>query len=165
MRTSTDRGTGTPPRGTVIVTETGEGKFHQWVRAGRHTLSADEPIEFGGQDGGPSPYDYLLASLGACTSMTVRMYADRKGFPLQRVGVRLTHSRIHAKDCAACETKEGKVDHIERVLELEGDLSEEQREKLLEIANKCPVHRTLTSEIRIETRLVKGEEEGSTIEE
>ena len=135
----------------VTVTETGQGKFRQTIRAGRHTLTADEPVAQGGLDSGPNPYDLVLAGLGACTSMTLRLYADHKGLPLERVSVALKHSRIHAADCETCETKEGKVDRIERVLTLTGDLDAEQRQRLLEIADKCPVHRTLTSEIDVRT--------------
>lgn len=141
--------------GTVVVAETGEGRFAQTVTAAGHRLSADEPTAFGGADTGPSPYDLLLASLGACTSMTVRAYADRKDWPLERVRVRLRHDRIHAEDCASCETKEGKIDRIERELTVTGALDAEQRERLLEIAGKCPVHRTLQSEKLIITRLAE----------
>ena len=112
---------------------------------------ADEPIAAGGDDTGPGPYDFVLAGLGACTSMTMRMYADRKSLPLERVTVTLKHSKIHAEDCAECETKVGMLDQIERVISIEGALDAEQRKKLMEIADKCPVHRTLTSEIRIVT--------------
>lgn len=115
-----------------------------------HTLVADEPESLGGTDEGPNPYDYLLGALGACTAMTVRMYADRKGWPLESVTVRLEHEKIHARDCETCETENGRIDRIEMDIELEGDLEESQREKLLEIADKCPVHRTLTSETVIE---------------
>lgn len=142
------------PEGTVRVRETGAGRFQQDIRTGRHHLLADEPLSNGGLDTGPDPYGYLLSALGACTSMTIRMYAERKKFPLKRTAVELRHSRIYAADCADCETKEGMVDHIERNIRLEGDLTEEQRAKLLEIADKCPVHRTLTSEIHIKTALV-----------
>lgn len=135
----------------VTVTETGQGKFQQTIRAGRHTVVADEPLAQGGLDSGPNPYDLVLAGLGACTSMTLRLYANHKGLPLERVSVALKHSRIHAADCETCETKEGKVDRIERVLTLTGNLDAEQRKRFLEIANKCPVHRTLTSEIDIRT--------------
>ena len=137
----------------VVVRETREGKFTQLVAAGRHIVRADEPVAAGGLDSGMSPYDCLLAGLGACTSMTLRLYADRKGFPLERATVELRHDKIHAADCAECETREGKIDLIERVIRLEGALDAAQRAKLLEIANKCPVHRTLTSEITIPTRL------------
>lgn len=137
--------------GGVTVTETGQGKFQQIIRAGRHSLIADEPLPQGGLDSGPTPYDLVLAGLGACTSMTLRLYADHKGLPLERVSVALKHSRIHAADCEACETKEGKVDRIDRVVSLTGQLDADQRKRLLEIADKCPVHRTLTSEIDIRT--------------
>jgi putative redox protein len=123
------------------------------VRAGRHQLLADEPRSVGGADQGPGPYDYLLASLGACTAITLRMYADRKGWPLEGVTVRLRHGRVHAADCADCATKEGRIDQIERVLELLGPLDAEQRARLLEIADRCPVHRTLHGEIRVRTTL------------
>jgi len=137
----------------VRVAEAGEGRFAQLVTAGRHRLRADEPASVGGDDSGPSPYDLLLASLGACTSMTVRMYAAQKKWPLARVTVDLTHDKVHATDCADCETREGRIDRIERVLTLEGDLDEAQRARLLEIANKCPVHRTLHSEVWVPTTL------------
>jgi putative redox protein len=139
--------------GTVAVQETRASKFLQIVRAGRHVLRADEPEAFGGTDGGPSPYDLLLTSLGACTSMTIRTYADLKQLPLEKVTVRLKHEKIHAQDCAECETRDGRIDKIEREIELTGTLSAAQRAKLLEIANKCPVHRTLHSEIYIPTSL------------
>jgi uncharacterized OsmC-like protein len=128
--------------------------FSQQILAGAHALTADEPVESGGGDIGPSPYDLLLAALGACTSMTVGMYARRKAWPLESVTVRLRHSRIYATDCADCETKEGMLDRIERDVQFIGALSTEQRDKLLEISNKCPVHRTLSSEIDIQTRLL-----------
>jgi uncharacterized OsmC-like protein len=137
--------------GLVIVRETRRSTFDQEIIAGTHHLVADEPVNAGGQDNGPGPYDLLLASLGACTSMTLRLYADRKKIPLQRVEVRLRHFRVYASDCAECETKEGMVDHIDREISLDGDLSADQRAKLMEIADKCPVHRTLTSEINIRT--------------
>lgn len=132
-------------RQEVIVRGDGEGLHHE-VLVGSHRLAADEPPHLGGSDRGPNPYDLLLASLGACTAMTVTMYAQRKGWPLQGVATRLRHSRIHADDCAECETDRGKLDSIELNIQLDGPLSDEQRSKLLEIAHKCPVHRTLTSE-------------------
>ena len=137
----------------VRVAEAGEGKFAQFIQTGRHRLRADEPASVGGDDSGPGPYDLLLAGLGACTSMTVRMYADQKKWPLERVTVDLKHDKVHATDCAECETKEGKIDRIERLLTLEGNLDDAQRQRLLEIANKCPVHRTLHSEVWIATTL------------
>src|SRR5256714_3788464 len=136
----------------VLVAETRNGKFEQSIVAGPHRYHADEPVSVGGNGSGPSPYEYLLAALGACTSMTIRLYADLKKIPLRHVSVHLTHDKIHAVDCEHCETKEGKIDRIERAVTLEGDLSAEQRAKLLEIADKCPVHRTLHSEIDIRTR-------------
>ena len=139
--------------GEVVVAETGSGKFTQTVLAGRHKLIADEPRSLGGDELGPGPYDYVLAGLGACTAMTVRMYAERKGWPLKRAVVRLSHQKIHAEDCADCETTSGKLDEIERELTFEGDLDQEQRARLLEIADKCPVHRTLTHEIKIRSKL------------
>ena len=135
----------------MTVTETGGGKFQQLVTIGTHRLTADEPIAAGGLDSGPGPYDLLLAALGACTSMTLRLYAGHKNLPLARTSVTLSHSKIHAQDCEECETKEGKIDRIERVLTLDGELSDEQRARLVEIADKCPVHRTLTSEVSIRT--------------
>jgi len=139
-------------QGEVLVAEV--GKLAQKIVARKHRLAADEPVELGGTDTGPSPYELLAAALGACTSMTLRLYADRKGFPLESVRVRLRHGKIHALDCLRCETKEGKIDRIEREVEVLGDLTDEQRARLLEIADKCPVHRTLTSEIDIPTKLV-----------
>jgi uncharacterized OsmC-like protein/alpha-beta hydrolase superfamily lysophospholipase len=141
---------GEGPR-NVVVRETRKSKFQQTVSIGPHSLLADEPVGSGGDDTGPGPYDFLLAGLGACTSMTMRMYADRKSLPLERVTVTLKHSKIHAQDCAECETKEGMLDQIDRSIAMEGALDAEQRKKLMEIADKCPVHRTLTSEIRILT--------------
>lgn len=137
----------------VEVEETLGGRYMQNLRSGRHAFTADEPVEVGGNDAGPGPYEFLLMGLGACTSMTVRMYAEMKKLPLTRVHVRLSHQKIHAADCADCETRDGKVDEIRREITLEGALSAEQREKLLDIANRCPVHRTLSSEIRIRTQL------------
>jgi len=132
--------------------ESGSGTYTQQITAGHHHLVADEPRPIG-DDAGPTPYDLLLAGLGACTSMTVRMYADHKGWPLDRVQVTLRHSRIHAKDCEDCETRVGLIDHIDRDIELSGDLDDSQRQRLLQIAERCPVHRTLTSEVRISSSL------------
>ena len=140
--------------GSVAVDETRRGRFQQAIAMGPHHLVADEPTAYGGDDSGGGPYDLLLAGLGACTSMTIRMYADRKGWPLHKVSVRLTHDKIHAEDCADCETKVGKIDRIRRGVTLAGPLDREQRTKLLEIADKCPVHRTLHSEVSIETETV-----------
>lgn len=148
-----DNANALPPPGEVIVEDSGTGAFSETVRSGRHVLAADEPAANGGDDTGPDPYGYLLAALGACTAMTLRMYARQKKWPLQKVRVRLRHDKIHAADCATCETKDGKVDRIERSLELDGPLDDSQRQRLLEIADRCPVHRTLKSEILISTRL------------
>jgi putative redox protein len=139
--------------GTVVVQEAGEGKFAQHVAAGPHQLRADEPLSVGGEDSGPGPYDLVMAGLGACTSMTLRLYAERKGWPLERVTVTLSHDKIHAEDCADCETKSGRLDRIDRRLLVEGALDDEQRARLLEIADKCPVHRTLESEVVVTTGL------------
>ena len=141
----------TGPR-QVVVRETGNGKFQQTVTVGPHRMLADEPVASGGDDTGLGPYDFLLAGLGACTSMTMRLYADRKSLPLERTTVTLKHSKIHAEDCAECETKAGMLDQIDRVIAMEGPLDAEQRQRLMEIADKCPVHRTLTSEVRILSR-------------
>jgi putative redox protein len=138
----------------MVVVRGSVAGFAQEITVGAHRLLADEPKDFGGEDAGPSPYDLLAAALGACTSMTLRMYARRKGWPLASVIVRLRHSKIHADDCADCDTKEEMLDRIDRDIELTGDLSEEQRQKLLEIADKCPVHRTLTHGMKINSRLV-----------
>ena len=138
-----------PPH--VIVRGRAAG-FAQEIEIGPYRLKGDEPVAFGGTDTGPSPYDFLLAALGTCTSMTISLYARRKGWPLDSVTVSLYHSKIHAADCAECETREGKIDRIEREIQLTGALTTEQRAKLMEIANLCPVHRTLTSEINIVTR-------------
>src|SRR3712207_2545691 len=135
----------------VVVRGKAEG-FLQDIDAGRFHLKADEPTSIGGTDAAPTPYDYLLAGLGACTSMTVGLYARRKKWPLEDVKVSLHHSRIHAKDCEDCETKEGLLDHIEMKVDLTGPLTDEQRAKLMEIASKCPVHRTLKSEIKVSVR-------------
>ena len=142
----------------VVVQETRDGKLQQRITVGPHRMLADEPASVGGADTGPNPYEFLLSGLGACTSMTMRMYADRKALPLERVTVTLAHRKIHAKDCEDCETKVGMLDEIERVIAIEGDLDAEQRQRLMEIADKCPVHRTLTSETRIVTRTADGTE-------
>ena len=135
------------------VTETGRGAYANEIRLGQHTLLADEPEKYGGTNTGLAPYDFLMAGLGSCTAMTIRMYADRKQWPLERVTVQLHHEKIHAEDCAECETKAGKIDRIERVITVTGKLDETQRQSLLAIADKCPVHRTLHSELNIRTRL------------
>ncbi len=136
--------------GHVVVTSGSSGLAQRVVASG-HVLAADEPVSLKGTDTGPTPYDYLLAGLGACTSMTLRMYANRKQWPLRGVEVRLSHARIHARDCDDCEHESGLVNRIERSIELLGDLDDEQRARLIEIANKCPVHRTLLGQIEIHT--------------
>lgn len=135
-----------------VLTRTGEG-YRTEIQAGRHSFAADEPTEVGGTDTGPTPYDLLLAALGSCTGITLRMYADRKEWPLEETIVHLTHEKIHAEDCAHCETEEGQIDRLEREIELVGELSTDQRERLLDIANKCPVHRTFHNEIDVRTHL------------
>lgn len=137
----------------VVVADIGTEHYRTEVLANGFSMVADEPESVGGTNTGPTPYEYLLASLGACTVMTLRMYADRKEWPLEGARARLEHQKIHAEDCAHCETEEGKIDRIQRVLSLEGPLDEAQRQRLLEIANRCPVHRTLTGEIDVRTRL------------
>ena len=142
------------PRGDRVVTRTDEDGFRTEIMAKRHPLVADEPVAVGGTDTGPTPYDLLAAALGACTGMTLRMYADRKEWPLDEVTVHLKHSKIHAADCEEdCEDGDAKLDHMDRIVELEGDLTDEQRERLLEIADRCPVHRTFEAGIRVETEL------------
>ena len=139
---------------TDVIVRGDASAFAQEIVVGSHRLTADEPIEFGGKDTGPGPYDLLLAALGSCTSMTISLYARTKKWPLESVTLNLRHSKIHAVDCRECETKEGKIDRIEREIHLVGNLDPEQRKRLLEIADKCPVHRTLKSEIDIRTRAV-----------
>jgi putative redox protein len=139
--------------GEVWVEETGEGLINR-IMTHKHELYADEPEGLGGQDIAPDPYALLLSALGACTSMTLRLYANRKQLPLEKVRVRLRHSKVHEKDCENCDNKDALLDYIERKIELTGDLSEAQRSRLLEIANKCPVHKTLTSKIKIDSKLI-----------
>ena len=153
---SPDEGRETEP-GEVLVEETGYGRYANDVVVGPHVLRADEPRSVGGDDTGPTPYGLLSAALGACTTMTMRMYADRKEWPLDKVSVRVSHEKIHAKDCENCETETGRIDRFDRVLRIEGALSAEQHARLVEIADRCPVHRTLHSEVVIETRV---EEDG-----
>jgi putative redox protein len=139
---------------TVVVSSTGNGAFEQMLLNGRHTLLADEPKAVGGNDIGPGPYELLLMSLGSCTSMTMQMYASRKKWPLAQVVVRLRHAKVYAEDCTDCEKPTAKIDRIEREIEVIGTLDSEQRSRLLEIANQCPVHRTLSSRIDIRTTAV-----------
>lgn len=145
---------GVPPSevGTVVVTETGDG-LAQYLLDGRHRLLADEPVAAGGKDTGPGPYELLLMALGACTSITLRLYANRKQWPLERVTVRLGHARNHVEDCVACDTKPVRLDRIDREITLEGALDDGQRARLLAIADGCPLHRSLTTGIAIVTRL------------
>ncbi len=141
--------------GTVLVASTGGGRYEQALLDGRHRLRADEPASVGGNDVGPGPYELLLMSLGACTSMTLQMYAGQKKWPLEQVQVRLSHAKVHAEDCADCEKPSAMIDRIERSITLTGALTDEQRARLMEIADRCPVHRTLTSKIVIVTRLAE----------
>lgn len=140
--------------GTVVVASTGGGPFDQIMLDGRHSLRADEPAAAGGADAGPGPYELLLMSLGSCTSMTVHMYATRKQWPLEQVIVQLRHQRRYAQDCADCEEPSALLDHIDRAITFVGALDDSQRSRLLEIADHCPVHRTLTSKIIVKTALV-----------
>jgi len=140
-----------------VVVRGNSHSFERQIAVGRHNLVADEPVNAGGGDAGPDPYDYLLTALGACTSMTVGFYARRNKLPLEDIKVSLWHSRIYARDCEECETKQGLLDRIDLEVELTGSLSEAQHAKLIEIAAKCPVHRTLTSEINIRLRAASKE--------
>lgn len=140
--------------GTVVVSSTGNGTFEQTLLNGRHALLADEPKAVGGNDIGPGPYEFLLMSLGSCTSMTLQIYASRKKWPLDQVVVRLRHAKVYAEDCENCERPAAKIDRIEREIEMIGPLDAGQRSRLLEIANQCPVHRTLSSRIDIKTSAV-----------
>lgn len=137
----------------VVVSGAASG-FAQSIDVRGHHLRADEPTEQGGTDAGPTPYDLLAAALGACTSMTISIVARQRGWPLEFVTVHVCHSKVHAEDCAACETKERRIDRLDRTIELTGPLSDEQRQDLLGIADRCPVHRTLMSEIDIRTSLL-----------
>ena len=134
-----------------VVTRIGKNGYRTEIMAGGHRLVADEPAEVGGTDSGPTPYDLLVAGLGTCTAMTLRMYADRKGWPLAAVTVSLSHRKVHAVDCESCATEKGKLDQIERQIEILGPLDADQRQRLMEIADRCPVHRTLHSEIDVVT--------------
>ncbi|HEY6070028.1 MAG TPA: OsmC family protein [Chthoniobacterales bacterium] len=135
----------------VIVHGDAKG-FAQKIDIGSFHIDADEPVSYGGTDTGPSPYDLILGALGACTSMTIGLYARKRSWPVDKITVSLRHSKIHAKDCDDCETKEGRIDRVEMEIHLEGALTDEQRAKLMEVAGKCPIHQTLTHEINIKTR-------------
>ena len=136
----------------MVVAFTGLGRFQQRITTADHSQTADEPKGLGGLDSGPSPYDYLLSALGAFTNMTLQMYAARKQWPLEGVSVALQHAKIHARDCADCETTAGQIDEIHRVIHIEGEqLDSDQRARLVEIADKCPVHRTLHNDVKIRT--------------
>ncbi|HKP75836.1 MAG TPA: OsmC family protein [Longimicrobiaceae bacterium] len=132
-----------------VAVRVGASGFRAEATARGHTFVADEPVALGGTDEGPTPYDFVVAGLGACTAMTLRMYADRRGWPLEGVTVRLTHSRVHEKDCEACPSQNVGIDQLERKIELEGDLTDEQREGLMRIADRCPVGQTLARGIRV----------------
>ena len=143
--------TSLPESERQVTTRTGDDGFTTEIRAGRHSLLADEPESVGGKDLGPTPYDYLIAALGSCTSMTLRMYADRKGWPLESALVHLEHSKVHESDCEENDDPEAKIDQIYREIQLIGPLNQEQKDRLMEIADRCPVHKTLSSKIRIKT--------------
>jgi uncharacterized OsmC-like protein len=143
------------PTSTIVVRNSGGYKAE--ITAGHHTLFADEPLSYGGSDQGPNPYDLLVGSLGACTAITLRMYAERKKWPLDEVTVRLQHSRVHAVDDQVCEDQPVRLDQVDVALDLKGDLSAEQRARLREIAHKCPLHRTLSAGVRIEIADAQGE--------
>ena len=157
MTETTDAASGDARAPWKVVVEGSAGGFRQEILAGHHSLAADEPVSAGGTDTGPTPYELLLAALGACTSMTLGMYARHKGWPLEAVRVRLRHSRIHAADCEHCETDpKAMIDRIDCEIELAGPLDAAQRARLLEIADRCPVHRTLVHEVEIRTALAEG---------
>ena len=137
----------------VLAAEAHTGRYQEVISAKGHRMLADEPEEVGGLNHGPDPYGLLLSALGACTAMTLRMYAERKDWPLEHVAVRLGHRKVHAADCTDCETKDGMIDEITREIAIEGALDDGQRARLMEIANRCPVHRTLTGEVRVRTSL------------
>lgn len=129
-------------------------KYLTEINSGNHKIISDEPVEFGGEDSGFSPYELLLSALGACKAITMRMFAQRKNYPLERIEIGLTHEKIHAKDCADCESKEGKIDKIDVKIKFTGSLSDDQKKILLDVSQKCPVHKTLTSEIKIYTDML-----------
>ena len=143
------------PSADHVFVCTGRQPYKTKIAKDGHEIAADEPLDAGGGDSGMTPYDLLLGALGSCTSMTLRMYADRKQWSLEAIVIRLQHQKIHAADCEECESRNGYVDHIEREIELTGELEPDQRQRLLEIANRCPVHRTLHSEVVVATTLIE----------
>ena len=149
-----------PARNTVIACESSAGRYALDLAAGPHQLTASEPADVGGADTGPTPYELLAAALAACTTLTLRMYTDRKGWQLGRLTVAVRYSRVHAEDCAGCETRATHLDRFERVIEVAGAIPPEQQAKLLEIADKCPVHRTLHGPVEVTTRLAGVPQEG-----
>ena len=136
----------------AVLVNDGQVNYVQNISVGHHLFQADEPVNSGGLDAGPDPYELLMAALGACISITLRMYAERKQWPLESVQVRLMYARVHAEDCAACDGEARLIDAIDAEVLVVGDLSEDQRRRLIEIAGKCPVHRTLNSPVQIRTR-------------
>ena len=138
---------------TVVSIKDKTNKFLTQIQTGRHSLIADEPTDVGGEDLGPSPYQFLTSALGACTAMTMRMYADRKGWEIDEIRVHLNHDKRHSDDCADCESATAKIDHFDRIIEIDSQLDEKQLQRLLEIANKCPVHRTLEGDVKVHTKL------------
>ncbi len=155
LQTTTPVETSGHTHAAVRVEETGASKFQQKITTGKHQLLADEPESVGGADTGPSPYDYLSVALGACTTMTMRMYADHKGYDIGKLSVEVSHAKIHAQDCADCgEGKSGRINRFERVISVEGNLPDDIADKLLKIADKCPVHKTLEKSSVVATKLV-----------
>jgi putative redox protein len=138
----------------VVIVDTAHTPYLEHVTVGAHRLQGDEPTDAGGTDAGPNPYEFLLTALGVCTCITVQMYAQRQHWPLEAIHIALTHAKAHADDCTACASEIRMIDTVEMEIALTGDLSEEQRKRLLEIASRCPVHRTLTSAVQIHTRVL-----------
>jgi len=136
----------------VVTVATGAANYLTEIAAGPHTLQADEPVDVGGGDAAPTPYELLLGALGSCTAITVQMFAARRRWPLEKVQVQLSHSKSHAQDCLACETASSRLDRVELTIELQGNLSDEQRRKLMDVAEHCPLHRTLAAGIEMHVR-------------
>ncbi len=156
MDVKIEAGAETQNHPAVKVEETGLSKFQQKVTAGSHVLLADEPKSVGGQDTGPSPYDYLSIALGACSTMTMRMYAEHKGYDIGKLSVEVSHAKVHAEDCADCgEGRQGRVDRFERTIGIEGDIDPQIAQKLVKIADRCPVHKTLEHSSVVATKLAK----------